>query len=359
MKSHTGWTALVALGALAFTAAVTSPAAPAQNLLVNGDFEKGNTGFKSGYAFGDVSGPGTFNIGGNPSRAPGAYGDWCNCGSHAGSNIMMIVNGATSASVAIWEETVTVAPSTAYTFSYWGAEVDHDSGSLPHLSLSINGKVVGDTTFPERSPDNGGHWQKYQFTWNSGASRSAHLALFDLNTEATWNDFAIDDLSFSASAAGAGNASASAKGGSSPGVITSNAQVMIKNEQGAEIPLKPEEKIAFMFMAAISSLEGDCKLHLNRACSLAELIAGSNSHNGDVGKFKYDPRQDPNYKYVVVVAGGAWTASAEPQHAGLGGFFCACQGMIPNCYYNAKGAASATSTRVGDSSVAGDGFSVE
>jgi hypothetical protein len=36
--------------------------------------------------------------------------------------MMMIVNGANSASWPIWEETVSVTPSTDYTFSYWGAE---------------------------------------------------------------------------------------------------------------------------------------------------------------------------------------------------------------------------------------------
>ena len=110
-----------------------------QNLVVNGDFENGNTAFTSGYTLGDVSNPGFYAIGTNPSTAAGAFGDWCNCGDHtSGTGKMMIVNGATDASLPIWEETVAVRPSTSYTFSYWGAEVDHDSSSLPHLSVRIN-----------------------------------------------------------------------------------------------------------------------------------------------------------------------------------------------------------------------------
>ena len=76
--------------------------------------------------------------------------------------------------------------------------MDHDSSSLPHLALKINGAVIGSSTFPEFPPDNGGQWQNYKFTWNSGSSKSADLVLVDLNTDASWNDFALDDISFSA-----------------------------------------------------------------------------------------------------------------------------------------------------------------
>ncbi|MGB9454507.1 MAG: hypothetical protein WCB12_00550 [Bryobacteraceae bacterium] len=41
-------------------------------------------------------------------------------------------------------------------------------------------------------------WGNFTFTWNSGSSTSATLALFDLNTDTPWNDFALDDVSFAA-----------------------------------------------------------------------------------------------------------------------------------------------------------------
>jgi hypothetical protein len=200
MRSHLRWTLFGGIGALALLAAALAVGAQTgQNLVINGDFESGNTGFTTGYRLGDVSGPGAYTVGTNPSTAPGAFGDWCNCGDHtSGTGKMMIVNGASDASLPVWEETVSVTPSTNYTFSYWGAEVDHDSSSLPHLALKINGSVIGSNTFPEYPPDNGGQWQEYKFTWNSGSNKSADLALFDLNTDVSWNDFALDDISFSA-----------------------------------------------------------------------------------------------------------------------------------------------------------------
>jgi len=170
--------------------------APA-NLVTNGDFESGNTGFTTGYTYGDVSGPGAYWIGKNASQAPGAYQDWYNGGDHTtGTGNMLVVNGANADTTPVWEEVVPVTPNTTYTFSYWGAGVDHDSNSVSHLQLKINGSSVGSNTFPANSPDNGGKWENFTFTWNSGSSTSADLALFDLNTDTPWNDFALDDISF-------------------------------------------------------------------------------------------------------------------------------------------------------------------
>ena len=91
---------------------------------------------------------------------------------------------------------MTVSPHTTYTFSFWGAEVDDHSNSLPHLQVMINGRPVGDGTIPTNNPNTGGSWQNYTFTWNSGSSTRAVLAVYDLNTDTAWNDFALYDISF-------------------------------------------------------------------------------------------------------------------------------------------------------------------
>jgi hypothetical protein len=238
MNSHLRWILFTGICALAMPAAcVAMGAETSQNLVINGDFESGNTGFTSGYAIGDDSNPGGYTIGANPSTANGAFGDWCNCGDHtSGTGKMMIVNGSGDATLPVWEETVAVTPSTEYTFSYWGAEVDHDSSSLPHLELKINGAVIGSSTFPEFSPDNGGQWQNYRFTWKSGTSKTADLVLVDLNTDASWNDFALDDISFSAAAGVAGGTVAAALAASSSGPVTATAQIAMKDSDGYSLP---------------------------------------------------------------------------------------------------------------------------
>ncbi|MGB8096027.1 MAG: hypothetical protein WCF17_02655, partial [Terracidiphilus sp.] len=350
------------IGALGLmTAALAAGPALGQNLVVNGGFESGNSGFTTGYTLGDVSTPGGYFIGPSPSSATGAFGDWCKCGDHTtGTGNMMIVDGATSASTVVWEETVQVTPSTEYVFSYWGSEVDHDSNSFPHLAVQINDKEIGNSTFPEYSPDNGGKWENYTFKWNSGSSQSAKLVLIDLDTSDPWNDFAIDDISFSAVAGSSGGAAPSAGGVSRSGPITTHAEVSVKNMQDVTIPLKPEEKIAVMFIEAFGSLETECDNFFNRRCSLAELVAGPKSPKWKTGRLKYDPARDPNYKYTVTITGTGWTASANPQRAGLGGFFMDCsRGIIPDTYYNAGGPASVNDTRLGEISVSGEIFQVQ
>lgn len=362
MSSHLRWTLFIGVGAPGLLAAALIVGAQASpNLVTNGDFESGNTGFTTGYSIGDVSNPGGYAIGANPSTAPGAFGDWCNCGDHtSGTGKMMIVNGATDATLPVWEEIVAVTPSTEYTFSYWGAEVDHDSSSLPRPELKINGAVIGSSMFPEFPPDNGGQWQNYKFNWKSGTSKSADLVLVDLNTDASWNDFMLDDISFSAAAGTAGGTAAQAPNASGSGPITTTAQITVKNSQGVVITLKPGEKIAMMFLEAISSMEGDCSLHLNRNCSLAELVAGPKSPNWDIGKLKYDPARDPNYKYSITMIGTGWQASVNPQHAGLGGFFLeGTHGMMANLYFNPNGPATAKDEYLNDFSISGELFHVE
>ena len=274
---------------------------------------------------------------------------------------MMVVNGATTPGMTVWEETVQVTPSTEYSFSYWGAEVDHDSSSLPHLSAKINGKVIGESNFPQYSPDNGGKWENHTFRWNSGTSHTADLVLIDQNTDSGWNDFALDDITFTASGSVASGAGAAASAGNvaNSGPITTQAQVSVKDAKGVEIPLKQEEKIAVIFLQAIGSMEDECDRHLNRRCSLAELVAGPKSPSWNIGRLKYDPARDPNYRYTVTITGRGWVASATPQHAGIGGFFVdGSHGMIPDSYYRANGLATAKDSRLDEISVIGEIFQV-
>ncbi len=170
---------------------------PPGDLVTNGGFESGNSGFTSGYAYGNVAGPGTYWVGPNPSQAPGASPDWCNCGGPPNSTgNMMVVNGGNSSTVPIWQETIPVTPNTNYNFSFWGADVDHTSSSIPHLQLQINGAPIGAIFLPANSPDNGGGWVQNEFVWNSVVSTQATLALYDLDTDSAGNDFMLDDITF-------------------------------------------------------------------------------------------------------------------------------------------------------------------
>jgi hypothetical protein len=142
------------------------------------------------------------------------------------------------------------------------------------------------------------------------------------------------------------------------GPFATKAKVVVEVQSG-ELPLKLEEKVAFMFVAAIKSLQDDCRRHAGHACTIEELVAGPKStDNWPISKLKFDPaRTDPNYTYKIVAKAKDWELWATPRKPGFGGFHAA-GGMISKAYYNPKGEAGAADQKITGHSIDGDLFSV-
>jgi hypothetical protein len=147
-------------------------------------------------------------------------------------------------------------------------------------------------------------------------------------------------------------------GGQAPttGPLATKAKVEVKDATGV-IPLKHEEQVAFVFLAAIKELEAECGRDAGGPCTIAQLVAGPKpTGSNTVGKLKYDPTTtDPNYTYKITITGSNWELWITPKHAGLGGFYVA-PGMMGDTYYNPKGAASATDKKLTDTGITGDMF---
>ncbi len=170
------------------TVALLAVSAPTfgTNLLINGGFESGNSGFASEYIYSynlDAYGEGKYYVGSNPRDHNPQFFDM----SAEDGSLMMIVNGALQPGVTVWRESgIGVQPHTTYSFSAWVADV---SGMEPAiLQVSVNGALLGTMT---PTP---GIWHEFQFTWDSGPNTSADVALIDLNTDWSGNDFAIDNM---------------------------------------------------------------------------------------------------------------------------------------------------------------------
>lgn len=174
-----------------------APITQGGELVTNGNFEAGNTGFTSMYSFGNNSPAGSYTIGNNPSLAPGAFADWASFGDHTtGSGLMMIVNGGTVSTVPFWSETVLTIPGQTYSYSFFAATINTTSSSPASLQLEINGVAVG---APLVLPTTGGTYVQASGTYVA-TSGSATLTLVDLNTAVALNDFVVDDISFSGTA---------------------------------------------------------------------------------------------------------------------------------------------------------------
>jgi len=175
-------------------------------LVVNGNFSAGNTGFTSGYA-NDQTANGLYA----PESEYAIYNNaqfthsnfWGRdhtSGTGTGNANFMIVNGAKfSPQPVVWQQTVTVVPNTDYYFSAWSISLN-DVAPFAKLRFEVNGVQLGTTAILTAGVNNVNNpWlskDRFYGSWNSGAATTATIRIIDLETAAGGNDFGLDDISF-------------------------------------------------------------------------------------------------------------------------------------------------------------------
>lgn len=162
------------------------------NLITNGDFESGNSGFTSDYIYspGDLWPEGVYDVLTNPQDD---HPNFSPCGDHtSGTGNMMVINGAGTPNTDVWCQTIPIVPNSLYVFSAWVATVV--SSSPAQLQFSINGSTIGSIF---SAPSSTCVWQNFYNTWNSGSNTSAQICIVNQNTAVSGNDFALDDIFFS------------------------------------------------------------------------------------------------------------------------------------------------------------------
>ncbi len=177
------------LAAVAFGAMASG--AQAANLVTNGDFEAGNTGFGSDYVFHiPTVNQAEYSIATDPNNVHSSFASF---GDHTtGSGNMMVVNGSDSTTERVWYQNgIAVAQNTTYFFSTWIRSVYDVAPAQLDFSINLNG--IG-TTFTAGAVAEG--WRQFYATWNSGSATTADIALVNQNTAYSGNDFALDDIVF-------------------------------------------------------------------------------------------------------------------------------------------------------------------
>ena len=160
------------------------------NLITNGDFSAGNTGFTSQYNYAaNNTTEGQYYVGASPQAWNASLSP---CTDHTtGNGNMMLINGSPAADVNVWTQTITVTPNTNYAFSTWIQALWNPNPAI--LQFSINGKDIGNlitASLPTCT------WSQFYTTWNSGNNTTATIAIVNKNTQIQGNDFALDDISF-------------------------------------------------------------------------------------------------------------------------------------------------------------------
>jgi len=182
------------LTAGSYTVTITDGSCSSQGpqLVSNGNFSAGNTGFSSSYTncgTPNCLGPaGMYAVDTNPNTYHGLF---VGADHTTGSGNFMIVNGASTPGVSIWCQTISVTPNTTYNFSAWVSTLY--SVSPAQLQFSINSLPVGPIF---NAPGSTNTWSQFAATWNSGSNTSATICIINQNTNASGNDFGLDDISF-------------------------------------------------------------------------------------------------------------------------------------------------------------------
>lgn len=185
-----------ATGLMAGTYTVTvvdgSCSASGVELITNGSFESGNTGFSSSYTYCNTSNclfpEATYGVGSDPFFF---HSGFSGADHTSGTSNLMIVNGASAANTNVWCQTIPVNPNTDYLFSTWVTSVS--SGSPAQLQFSFNGINTGNIF---SAPSSVGAWDQFFATWNSGTNTSVDICIVNQNTLLGGNDFGLDDISF-------------------------------------------------------------------------------------------------------------------------------------------------------------------
>lgn len=240
------------------------------------------------------------------------------------------------------------------------------SGSSNPLAWAIDFLTIGVTTAPAPTPPSG--------TQPGGASSpgapsgdAQYASQQPGNSGTPATPGTINGQTAASPAAGAGTQGAPAAAAqTSPATacsisVPAGTTIEIQYLQGAGPQLNPCEQVAFLFVYTIYDLEHQyCLGHLNRVCSLDELISGVSILGSTYG-LSVNPHQDTNYAYSFVVSGNNYQIAAVPQRPGLGGFLCkGGTGFMANFpgdfYYNSQGTATTASRELGTVGFSGNGF---
>lgn len=160
------------------------------NLIVNGDFSAGNTGFTSGMnhspAFLILSG--TYAVAPNPVPLNGGFAP---CSDHtSGSGNMFIGNGSIFPNQNVWCQTIPVEPGATYDLSFWTASIT--AFSLSEMVFRIDGVNTGPVITPGPAFC---EWLEGSVAWTAGMQNSVDVCIRNLRGANNGNDFVLDDIS--------------------------------------------------------------------------------------------------------------------------------------------------------------------
>ena len=170
---------------------VTGSTSFGSNLIVNGDFEAGNTGFTSDYTHVTwMSSPDEYLVG---NTGVNGYADGCIDHTSGAGNIF-ISDGSTTANTKIWCQNITVEPNKNYQVEMWVANAGNPTSNPSELKVTLNGASPWTSV---TVPSTACNWVSLSEEWNSGGNNAVEYCIYNDKLDFNGNNFLLDDISFS------------------------------------------------------------------------------------------------------------------------------------------------------------------
>ncbi len=162
-----------------------------ENIVYNGDFELGNTGFFTNYIYNATSvwNEGTYWVGPNAAIVHSNFVGTDHT-PPPGVNFM-VINGSGIPGTVVWSQEINVIQGIDYIFSAWISTLV--ASNPAQLQFYINGIPLGPVF---SAPPAINQWIEYFQIWNSGGNTTATISLVNQTTVLSGNDFGVDDIFF-------------------------------------------------------------------------------------------------------------------------------------------------------------------
>ncbi len=171
------------------------------NLIVNGDFTSGNSGFTSDYNFiadnpvvnNELVVEGRYGVHNNPREM---HNGFCVMASDAvrspvsGGNMLM--GNAANVASDLWRQSVTVQANKDYVFSFYATSLAGTPNTVYFGIFTSCYQTGANLNFAFETSDC--QWTRYTYQFNSGTNTELTLAMRNITTVAFGNDLAIDDI---------------------------------------------------------------------------------------------------------------------------------------------------------------------
>jgi hypothetical protein len=166
---------------------------PPVELVVNGDFSDGDTGFDTDYRpFSSFQmAEGEYVVTDHTSGRHSLVRD--DVPDHSGDGFMLMINSALEPNVAVWQQRVPLVAGASYRMTVWARHWLPETVVPFDYEVRVDGASVGAMRQEAALEDSG--WTRLRLEWVSAASGEVLVALFNMDLTRQNNDHFLDDIS--------------------------------------------------------------------------------------------------------------------------------------------------------------------